>query len=98
MTYLLHPRFGAYAATLEDAALNKRIADLLTTGKTSVVKGFISKSGKTFDAALKSDEGYQIVFDFFGKESRKRKKVITLPLKSTVVMVQYCFTDFQTVN
>ena len=43
---------------------DKHITDLLTLGKTSVIKGFKSKSGKTFDAALKFDKNFKIVFDF----------------------------------
>ena len=36
---------------------------LLETGKTSKIKGFVSKNGKSFDAALKVD-GDRCVFDF----------------------------------
>lgn len=36
---------------------------LLETGRTSKIKGFVSKSGKTFDAVLKV-EGDRCVFDF----------------------------------
>ena len=36
---------------------------LLTTGRTSKIKGFISKNGKPFDAALKLENG-KAVFDF----------------------------------
>ena len=36
---------------------------LLQTGKTSKIKGFISKAGKPFDATLKLEDG-KIVFDF----------------------------------
>ena len=36
---------------------------LLDTGKTDVLRGFVSKSGKSFDAALKL-EGDKCVFDF----------------------------------
>lgn len=41
----------------------KDFVDLITTGKTKVIKGFKSKSGKKFDAALKMTDG-QIGFDF----------------------------------
>ncbi len=37
---------------------------LLETGKTSKIKGFISKKGTPFDAVLKLDDDKQIVFDF----------------------------------
>jgi DNA topoisomerase-3 len=51
-----------------------QITDLLTKGKTSVIKGFKSKAGKAFDAALKFDENYQVVFDFSNKQVGKGKK------------------------
>ena len=37
-------------------------------------KGFKSKAGKPFDAALKFDENYQLVFDFPDKKTGKGKK------------------------
>jgi DNA topoisomerase-3 len=37
---------------------------LLTAGKTPVIKGFKSKNGKPFDAALKFDTDFKAVFDF----------------------------------
>ena len=48
----------------EKQLTDKQIMDLLTSGKTSVIKGFKSKAGKTFDAALKFDENFKVVFDF----------------------------------
>jgi DNA topoisomerase-3 len=56
-----------------------QIVDLLTKGKTAVIK-------EMFDAALKFDENFRVTYDF-PKKCEKRKKVITLLLKSTVVMV-----------
>jgi DNA topoisomerase-3 len=50
---------------------DRQITDLLTKGKTGIIKGFKSKSGKTFDAALKFDGDFQVVFDF---PERKEKK------------------------
>ena len=50
---------------------DKHIAELLTTGKTSVIKGFKGKSGKSFDAALKFDENFKTVFDFSDKKEKK---------------------------
>ena len=50
---------------------DKQITDLLTSGKTSVIKGFKSKVGKAFDAGLKFDENYRVVFDFPEKEGKK---------------------------
>jgi DNA topoisomerase-3 len=44
---------------------------LLTKGKTGTIKGFKSKNGKSFDAALKFDENYKTVFDFSDKKEKK---------------------------
>ncbi|KAA6326110.1 DNA topoisomerase 3 [termite gut metagenome] len=50
---------------------DKQIKDLLTTGKTPVIKGFKSKAGKSFDASLKFDDHFQVVFDFPEKKLKK---------------------------
>ena len=41
----------------------RNVKQLLETGRTSKIKGFISKNGKSFDAALKIADG-KAVFDF----------------------------------
>jgi DNA topoisomerase-3 len=51
-----------------------QITELLTKGKTAVIKGFKSKAGKSFDAALKFDENYKVTFDFPEKKAGKGKK------------------------
>jgi DNA topoisomerase-3 len=51
-----------------------QITDLLTKGKTAVIKGFKSKAGKSFDAALKIDENYRVTYDFSEKKTGKGKK------------------------
>jgi DNA topoisomerase-3 len=53
---------------------DSQITDLLTKGKTAVIKGFKSKAGKAFDAVLKFDENYRITFDFPEKKKSNRKK------------------------
>jgi len=58
----------------EKELTDKQIMELLTKGKTAVIKGFKSKAGKAFDAGLKFDENYQIAFDFPEKDAGKRKK------------------------
>ncbi len=55
----------------EKELTDKQITELLTKGKTSVIKGFKSKGGKSFDAGLKFDENYQVVFDFSEKKGKK---------------------------
>jgi DNA topoisomerase-3 len=54
---------------------DKQIADLLTKGKTGIIKGFKSKAGKAFDAALKFDENYKVVFDC---KEKKNIKIISI--------------------
>jgi DNA topoisomerase-3 len=53
---------------------DKQITDLLTNGKTPVIKGFKSKAGKTFEAALKFDDNFRTVFVFAEKQEKKGKK------------------------
>ena len=57
---------------------DEEIRELLTTGKTSLLKGFKSKQGKSFDAVIAFDADYNTVFVFpevknKGKHSPKRK-------------------------
>jgi DNA topoisomerase-3 len=47
---------------------------LLSTGRTSVIKGFKTKSGKAFDTSLKFDADFQVVFDFSEKPKKFGKK------------------------
>jgi DNA topoisomerase-3 len=42
-----------------------QITDLLTKGKTAVIKGFKSKTGKVFDAALTFDGNYKLMLRKF---------------------------------
>jgi DNA topoisomerase-3 len=51
-----------------------QIMDLLTKGRTAVIKGFKSKAGKLFEAALKFDENFRVMYDFSGKKAGKGKK------------------------
>jgi DNA topoisomerase-3 len=51
---------------------DKQIIELLANGKTSVIKGFKSKNGKAFDALLKFDENFQVVFEFPVTNKKKR--------------------------
>jgi DNA topoisomerase-3 len=49
---------------------DKQITDLLTKGKTGIIKGFKSRNGKSFDAALKFDADFQSVFHFVEKTGK----------------------------
>jgi len=56
-------KFSVGAYICGRAVSKKNVALLLESGRTSVIKGFTSKKGKSFDAALKLD-GDRCVFDF----------------------------------
>jgi len=49
-----------------------QLKDLLTKGKTGVIKGFKSKENKAFDAAVAFDAEYKAVFQF--DNSKKKRK------------------------
>ena len=42
----------------------KQMATLIGKGRTGVIKGFKSRSGKAFAARLRLDEGFQVIFEF----------------------------------
>jgi DNA topoisomerase-3 len=50
-----------------------QLKDLLAKGKTGVIKGFRSKEGKPFDAAVAFDAEYKTVFRFDNPKNRKKK-------------------------
>lgn len=56
--------------TLSDAQLS----DLLSKGRTSLIKGLKSKAGKQFDAFLLFDEEYKIKFEFLARKNTKHSK------------------------
>jgi DNA topoisomerase-3 len=47
---------------------DEQVTDLLTKGKTPVIRGFKSKGGKVFDASLTFDKQFQVVFVFAEKK------------------------------
>ena len=51
-----------------------QIKDLLTKGKTGVIKGFKSKENKPFDATLAFDTEYKTVFSFPSKTNIIKKR------------------------
>ena len=58
----------------ENRLSDSQITELLTKGKTAVIKGFKNKENKPFDAGLKFDEDYKVVYEFSEKKAYKRKK------------------------
>jgi DNA topoisomerase-3 len=55
----------------EKSLSDKQITDLLTKDKTGIIKGFKSRNGKSFNAALKFDADFQTVFDFAERKEKK---------------------------
>jgi DNA topoisomerase-3 len=53
---------------------DKHLIDLLTKGKTSLIKGFKSKAEKTFDACLRLDDTLKPVFEFDNTGKKKSGK------------------------
>lgn len=51
-----------------------QLKDLLTKGKTGIIKGFKSKADKPFDAAVAFDEEFKVVFLFPPKTEFKNRK------------------------
>ena len=51
---------------------DKQIEELITKGKTATIKGFKSKAGKSFDAALILDNSHKVTFQF--AENRRPTK------------------------
>jgi DNA topoisomerase-3 len=60
-----------FRGCLNHQLTDEQLTDLLTGGKTALIKGFKSKAGKRFDAALKLDADFKAVFEF---PERKKKK------------------------
>lgn len=52
---------------------DKQITELLTKGKTGVIKGFKGKTGKTFDTSLSLDEQFNTTFVFPEKKGSTKK-------------------------
>jgi DNA topoisomerase-3 len=58
----------------EKELTDRQITELLTKGKTAIIKGFKSKSGKPFDAGLKFNDEFQVIYEFLDKKTGKGKK------------------------
>lgn len=56
--------FSVYGFICKRVISKVNMQMLLESGRSSKIKGFISKAGKTFDAYLKLDENGKVVFDF----------------------------------
>jgi len=57
----------------EKQLTDKQITELVTTGKTALIKGFKSRNGKAFDASLAFDEQFNVTFVFPEKKGKPKK-------------------------
>ena len=69
--------FTIWKVVAKKKLTEKQVAALLTRGHTSKLKGFKSKTGKSFAARLKLDDTFKVAFDF---ESSSETKVISRPV------------------
>ena len=53
---------------------DKQITDLVTKGKTSLIKGFQNKDGKTFDAHVTFDKDFRTVYGFPPRTDKAKGK------------------------
>lgn len=58
----------------EKTLTDSQITDLVSKGKTSLIKGFKSKEGKVFDAHVTFDKDFRTVYDFPPKSKGKGGK------------------------
>ena len=58
----------------EKQLTDSQIADLVTKGRTALIKGFRSKEGKTFDAYLTFDKKFRTVYEFPPRTDRRKEK------------------------
>lgn len=52
----------------------EQFTSLIKDGRTEIIKGFKSRSGKKFDAALAFNADYKVVFQFDNKKTKSRVK------------------------
>ncbi|MFR9542326.1 MAG: DNA topoisomerase [Rikenellaceae bacterium] len=65
--------FALFREIASKKLTDKQIEELVAKGKTSTIKGFKSKVGKSFDAALRLDEGYKATFVFADNKGSRNK-------------------------
>ena len=58
----------------EKQLTDSQIADLVTKGRTALIKGFRSKEGKAFDAYLTFDKEFRTVYEFPPRTDRRKEK------------------------
>ena len=58
----------------EKQLTDNQITDLVTKGKTSLIKGFKNKDGKTFDAQVTFDKDFRTVYEFPPRTDKAKGK------------------------
>lgn len=58
----------------EKQLTDSQITDLVTKGKTSLIKGFRSRDGKPFDAYLTFDKDFRTVYGFPPRTDKPKGK------------------------
>ena len=58
----------------EKTLTDSQITDLITKGKTSLIKGFKSKEGKSFDACVTFDKDFRTVYEFPPRTGKAKGK------------------------
>lgn len=58
----------------EKALTDSQITDLVTKGKTSLIKGFKNRDGKVFDAHVTFDKDFRTVYDFPPRTDKAKGK------------------------
>ena len=58
----------------EKQLTDNQIADLVIKGKTSLIKGFKNKDGKTFDAHVTFDKDFRTVYEFPPRTDKAKGK------------------------
>ena len=71
-TYKEGCNFSIWKEIAGKTLTEKQIKDLLTKGKTGVIKGFKSKAGKPFEAILKL-ENFELKFEFAPSKTKNNK-------------------------
>ena len=64
---------GGFKVYTDKQLTDKQITELVTNGKTPLIKGFKSKNGKAFDASLAFDEQFNVTFVFPEKKGKTKK-------------------------
>ncbi|MBR2906905.1 MAG: topoisomerase C-terminal repeat-containing protein [Clostridia bacterium] len=72
-------KFGVSTSICKRAISVANVRLLLENGRTGIIRGFVSKNGKSFDAALKLDENGKATFDFESRDRDRAQKTAPPP-------------------